>query len=99
MMKILELWICDNIYVEGDVQVRDHCHTTGKYRASEHRNCNIKVKLNHKIPVVFYNLKKYDSRLIMQELSKFTFKINVIQDGLEKYMSFNINNKLAFINN
>ena len=33
----------------------------------------------------------------MQELGKFNFKINVIADGLEKYMSFNINNKLMFI--
>ena len=35
----------------------------------------------------------------MQKLGKFDFKINVIQNGLEKYMSFSINNKLAFINN
>ena len=33
----------------------------------------------------------------MQELDKFHFKINVIPNGLEKYMSFNINNKLIFI--
>ena len=35
--------------------------------------------------------------MIMQELGKFNFKINVIPNGLEKYMSFNVNNKLAFI--
>ena len=33
----------------------------------------------------------------MQELGKFSFKINVIPNGLEKYMTFNINNNLAFI--
>ena len=33
----------------------------------------------------------------MQELGKFNVKINVIPNGLEKYMSFNINNKLNFI--
>ena len=33
----------------------------------------------------------------MQELDKFNLKINVIPNGLEKYMSFNINNKLVFI--
>ena len=41
--------------------LRDHCHTTEKYRASTHRDCNINVKLNHKISIVFYNLKNYDS--------------------------------------
>ena len=54
-------------------------------------------KLNHKIPVAFHNLRNYDSRLIMQELGKFNFKIKIIPNGLEKYVSFNINNKLAFI--
>ena len=33
----------------------------------------------------------------MQELDKFNFKINVIPNGLEKYMSFTINKKLIFI--
>ena len=63
------------------------------YRGSAHRDCNINVELNYKIPVVFHNLKKYDSHLIMQEIGKF----NVIPNGLEKYMRFNIKNKLSFI--
>ena len=41
-------WICDNNCVKDDVKVRDHCHITGKYRGSTHKDCNIKVKLNHK---------------------------------------------------
>ena len=63
------------------------------------RDCNINVKSNHKIPVVFHNLKKYDSLLIMQELVKLNLKTNVIPKRLEKYMSFNINSKLGFIDN
>ena len=89
-------WICDNVYFEDDAQVRDHYHITGVYRGSAHRDCNIKVKLNHKIPIVFHSLKNYESHLIMQELEKFDFKING-PNGLEKYMSFNINNTLIFI--
>ena len=77
--------------------MRDNCHITGKYRGSTHRDCNINVKLNHKIPAVFYNLKIYDSHLIMQQLGKFNLKSNVTPNGLEKYMSFDINNKLSFI--
>ena len=42
-------WICDNINVEGNVKVKDHCHITGKYTDSAHRDCNINVKLNHEI--------------------------------------------------
>ena len=51
------------------------------------------------IPVVFHNLKKYDSLLVMQELVKLNLKTNVIPKRLEKYMSFNINSKLGFIDN
>ena len=79
MMKILKTllrWIWGNVYVEGDVKVRDHCHITGKYRGSAHRDCNIKVKFNHKTPIVFQNLKNYDSHLIMQELGKFDLKMD-----------------------
>ena len=77
-------WIFNNDYIDNDVKVRDHCHVTGKYRGSAHRDCNINVKLNHKIPVVFRNLKNYDSHLIMQKLGKFNLKINVVPNGLEK---------------
>ena len=33
----------------------------------------------------------------MEELSKFNLKINVIANGLEKHISFTMNNKLSFI--
>ena len=89
-------WICDNDYIDNDVKVRDRCHITGKYRGLVHRDCKINIKLNHKILVVFHKLKNYDSHLIMQELDKFSLEINVIPNGLEKYTSFNINNKLNF---
>ena len=90
-------WICDNDYVDGDVKVRNHRHITGKDRGFAHRYCNINVNSNHEIPVVFHNLRNYDFHLIMQELDKLNLKINVIPNGLEKYMSFSINNKLSFI--
>ena len=80
--------ICDNDYVDNDVKVRDHCHITGKYTGFAHRDCNINLRLNHKSPVVFHNLKNYDSHLIMQKIGKFNLKISIIPNGLEKYMSF-----------
>ena len=70
-----------------------------KYEGSAHENCNINFKLNHKTSAVFHNLKNYDSYLTMQELGKFNLKINVIPNGLKKYMSFSVNNMLRFIDN
>ena len=62
-----------------------------------HRDCNINLKLNHQIPVIFHNLKHYDSHLIILELGKFNLKINFIPNGLAKYRRFSINNKLFSI--
>ena len=90
-------WICDNVYTEIDVKLR--CHITGKYRSLAHVDWNINVKLKYKVPILFHNLKNYDLHLIMQELGKPNFKISVIPNGLEKYMNFNINNNLIFIDN
>ena len=43
-----------------------HCSIAVKNAGSSHRDSNITIKLNHKIPVVFHNLINYDSHLIMQ---------------------------------
>ena len=88
--KNFKYWIDDNDCIDDDVKVRDHCYITGKYRDSAHRDCNIKLKLNHKIFIVIYNLKNYDSRHIMQELGKFNLKINFKPNGLEKYTTSTI---------
>ena len=87
-------WIYDNDYVDNDTEVRDYCHITKKYTDTD---CYINLKINGKIPVLFYNLKNYESHLIMQKQDKLSLKIKVIPNGLEKYMSFTINNNLSFI--
>ena len=50
--------ICHIDYIDTNVKIRDHCHITGKYKGSTHRDCNINLKLNRKISTVFHNLKK-----------------------------------------
>ena len=90
-----QCWVCVNTFVESDVKVRDHCHVTGKYRCAAHKHCNINVSLNYEIPIVFHNQKKYDAYLIMQELGKFDFKVSIIPNGLDKYMSFSLDNKFC----
>ena len=53
----------------------------------------IEIQLNKKIPVIFHNLRGYDSHLIYCELDKFDVEISVIPNGLEKYMFFFFFNK------
>ena len=77
--------------------MRDHCHITVKYRGVAHWSCNINLKLTKKIPVIFHNLRGYDSHLIIKDMNKFDVKVSVIPNGLEKYVAFTINENLVFI--
>ena len=61
-------WICDKLFDVGDNKARDHCHITGKYRSSTHWSCNINLKIIYlKIVLIFYNLRGYESHLIIME--------------------------------
>ena len=103
--------ICEKKYNKTDVRVRDHCHVTGQYRGSAHQDCNLNFQITDKIPVIFHNLRGYDSHFIMQEIGaivkehKYTNKkgekcqmnINAIPNNMEKYMAFMLGNHLTFI--
>ena len=90
-------WMCGKLFGVGDNKVRDYCHITGKLRGSAHWSCNINFKLTKKIPVIFHDLRGYDSYLIMQGIGKFDVKVNIIANGLEKYMASTINKNLVFV--
>ena len=81
-------WICSKLIDHDDEKVRDHCHVTGKFRGAAHRSCSINFQLTKKIPIIFHNLRGYNSHLIFSELNKFDVKISVIPNGLEKYKAF-----------
>ena len=112
--KANECHICNKKYTNEGIKVRDHCHITGKYRGSAHQECNLKLRVNSekiKIPVIFHNLRGYDSHFIMQEIGaiveKNTYKnkkgeekkmnINAIPNNMEKYMAFMLGNNLVFL--
>ena len=90
-------WICKKLIDNDEEKVRDHCHVTGKFRGAAHWSCNINFQTTKKFPVIFHNLRGYGSHLIFNELDKFDAKINVIPNGLEKYMAFFLNKNLVFI--
>ena len=81
-------WTCKKLINNNKEKVRNHCHVTGKFRGAAHWDCDINFQLTKKFPVIFHNFKGYDSHLIFNELDKFDVKIDVIANGLEKYMTF-----------
>ena len=106
--------ICGEKYTDKDVRVRDHCHITGEFRGSTHQECNLKLRIkpeNLKIPVIFHNLRFYDSHFIMERIGEIANKhgytnnkgekqdlnINAIPNNMEKYMAFMLGNHLTFI--
>ena len=88
-------WICEKL-IDGE-KVRDRCHITGKFRVAAHWSCNINLRLTKKVPVIFHNLRGYDSDLIFYELKKFDVKIDLIPNRLEKYGVFILRKILVFI--
>ena len=66
--------ICNKKYINKDIIVRDHCHSTGKYRGSAHQDCNLNFQLTDQIPVIFHNLRGYDSHFIMQNIGEIAKK-------------------------
>ena len=78
-------------------KVKDHCHVTGKYRGPAHNQCNLNLRFKNTIPVVFHNLRGYDSHFLIQEIGKFKDRlIKIIPNNYEKYLSIRWG-KLQFI--
>ena len=108
--KAKKCWICQKRYKANENPVRDHCHITGKYRASAHNTCNLRLQISSekiKIPVIFHNLIGYDGHLIIEgmgdiikekkEREEEPLNIDVIASNAEKYITFNIGKHLKFI--
>ena len=55
------------------------------------------LKISKKVPVIFHNLRGHDNHLIINEISNFDVRVDVVPNGLEKYMAFTINRILVFI--
>ena len=83
---IKSCWICKKLIDNAEEKVRDHCHISGKFRGAAHWDCNINFQLTKNASVIFRNLRGYDSYLIFNELDKLYVQIDVITNGLEKYM-------------
>ena len=89
-------YVCECSFTIKNRKVKDHCHVTGNYRGASCNNCNLGMKLTKTIPVIFHNLKGYDSHLLLPELGKFYKKISIIPNNMQTYMSFSVGNKTSY---
>ena len=106
--------VCNKKYKEEDIKVKHYQPITNEFIGSAHNECNLKLLVDPdkiKIPVIFHNLRGYDSHFIMQEIGKIVenntytnkkgqikqMNINCIPNNMEKYMAFMLGNNLTFI--
>ena len=82
-----DCWLCKKPLDED--AVRDHDHLSGKFRGAAHLKCNFLYALPTKIPIIFHNLKNFDSHIIITALKPNLFKkISIIPQNLEKFIAF-----------
>ena len=68
-------WTFNHAYVENYVIKVDILVISLENLGALHIETIISI-LNHKIPIVFLNLKNFDAHLLMQELRKLNFKMS-----------------------
>ena len=91
-------WICNQKIINNKDKVRDHCHITGKYRGPAHKECNSKLRIPRKIPIIFHNLEGYDGHLIFRELNNFKdIDVQVIPKTDKRYMSIIVNRNIIIL--
>ena len=83
-------YVCQGVFTEDNKKVRDHCHVSGNYRGAAHDKCNLKLKLSPEIPIIFHNLRGYDTHHLMLKIGELKNNIRVIPNNMEKYISFSI---------
>ena len=74
-------------------EVRDHCHMTPgfNFRRAAHNSCNLNYKKLSFMPVIFHNLRGYDSHLKLSKVDQLhPRKISCIPNNKEKYITFSI---------
>jgi hypothetical protein len=74
-------WLCQKPFQEqvqpddGGTQssrskVRDHCHYSGKFLGAAHGDCNLKRRVEKRIPLFCHNLTNYDSHFLVKIMDK-----------------------------
>ena len=93
--KAESCYVCDCSFTIESHKVRDHCHVIRNYRGASCNKCNLGMKLIKTIPVIFHNLKGYDSHLLLPELEKFNKIKSIIPNNMQTYMSFLVGDKTS----
>lgn len=87
-LKETHCFICQKPFDKYSVPVREHCHYSGNWRGAAHSKCNLNYRQSLNIPIIFHNLKSYDSHLFLPQLARNKERLSVIAQTKEKYITF-----------
>ena len=82
-------------WTKGKIKVRDHCHWTGQFRRAAHSSCNLRLTEQTFIPVIFHNLKGYDSHLFIKAFYDLQERPSCIPQNTEKFISFSLKKSVS----
>ena len=73
-------------------KIKDHCHSTGKYRASAHqkRNINVTQEQSNFILFIYHNYSNYDCHMFFEKLvieKKDKVEVKILPKTNEVYLS------------
>lgn len=80
--------LCESEFTLLNPPVRDHCHFTGKFRNVLCNSCNLKRQSQKFLPVFMHGSSNYDNHFIVRELGCDSYKIGVIPNTTEKFVTF-----------
>ena len=86
-------YLCDKEFTPEDNKVRDHDHHNGHYRGALHNSCNLKLQNGKFVPVMFHNLKGYDSHVFINTFHDLEETPDGIPQNSEKFISFSLYQK------
>ena len=77
----------------GNDKVIDHDHISGNYGGAACSVCNLQFQVCKFIPVIFHDLRNFDSHIICQSIGEYEMKnrgIKCIPQNMERYISFSL---------
>lgn len=80
--------LCESEFTLINSPVRDHCHFSGNFRNILCVTCNLKRQSQKFLPVFMHGSSNYDNHFVVRELGCDSYKVGVIPNSKEKYVTF-----------
>lgn len=81
---------CGAIFSAEVKKCRDHCHSTGRYRAALCNFCNLQRKKKLFIPLYAHNFSGFDAHLVIEGLQADKKRFSTLSRNTEKIITMNI---------